>query len=73
MKGLSDQLTTAQAEWLRITQACHLASISRSALYEWLKSGKVKSISLRKKGNSRGSRLVNAESLREFLNSCPQD
>lgn len=61
--------TTVPVEWLRVPDACRLASISRSALYELIASQKVKSICLRKEGNSRGSRRINAESLRHYLQS----
>lgn len=60
---------TSPPEWLRVKDACRLASISRSVLYELMRDGIVKSVSLRRRGNSRGSRRVNAESLREFMES----
>lgn len=62
-------LTTVPVEWLRVPDACRLASISRSALYELIRSQKIKSIALRKEGNWRGSRRINAESLRQYLQS----
>jgi excisionase family DNA binding protein len=65
----SPEVTTHAAEWLRIKDACRLVSVSRSFLYELIGSGKVKSISLRKVGNNRGARRVNAESLRLFFKS----
>jgi len=44
-------------------------SIRRSLLYELHNGGHVKSVSLRRRGQSRGKRLFSVESIREFLRS----
>lgn len=46
-----------------------LFGFSRSSLYELIKEGKIRSISVRKKGNTRGRRLFDLESIRAYLNS----
>ena len=42
-------------------------SIKRSLLYELDEDGLVESVSLRRRGRSRGKRLFNVESIRRFL------
>ena len=44
-------------------------SIRRSLLYELHYGGHIKSVSLRRKGQLRGKRLFDVQSLRAFLNS----
>lgn len=63
------QLITVPVEYLRVSDACNRFSVSRSWLYELIKQGTIKSVSLRKLGNTRGSRRINAESLRLFIES----
>jgi hypothetical protein len=42
-------------------------SIRRSLLYELHNGGHIKSVSLRRRGQSRGKRLFSVDSIREFL------
>ena len=42
-------------------------SIRRSLLYELLNSGRVQSVSLRRRGQARGKRLFSVDSIRQFL------
>ena len=42
-------------------------SIRRSLLYELHNGGHIKSVSLRRRGRSRGKRLFSVESIRQFL------
>jgi hypothetical protein len=42
-------------------------SIRRSLLYELHNSGHIKSVSLRRRGRSRGKRLFSVDSIRQFL------
>jgi len=44
-------------------------SIRRSLLYELHNGGHIKSVSLRRRGQSRGKRLFAVDSIREFLRS----
>ncbi len=46
-----------------------LFNISRSSLYELVEEGRIRSISVRKRGNTRGRRLFDLESIRAYLNS----
>ena len=46
---------------------CPLSGLSRSTLCELAALGKIRTISIRREGNSRGKRLVAVESLRHYL------
>ena len=46
---------------------CAMSGLSRSSLYQLAALGKIRMISLRREGNSRGKRLVAVESLRHYL------
>jgi len=59
-------------EWLRLPKPgtqCPFCGLSRTSLYTLCKEGKVKSVVLRKRGASRGIRLVAWDSLFSFINS----
>jgi hypothetical protein len=60
-----------QSEWARIPAACALASISRSTLYQNfdISGGAIKTASIRRRGATRGIRMVNLPSLLAWLNS----
>lgn len=55
------------AKWLRIPEAVRIYGISRSQLYQLICSGKIRSCSLRKSNQTRGSRRVLASSLDEYF------
>jgi hypothetical protein len=46
---------------------CPISGLSRSMLYQLGALGKIRMISLRREGNSRGKRLVAVESVRHYL------
>mgnify|MGYP003463698374 CR=1 FL=1 len=58
-------------EWVRIPAACAFASLSRSTLYANFDTagGAIRTASIRKRGATRGVRMVNVPSLREWLDS----
>lgn len=49
-----------------------LFNLSRSSLYELVAEGKIRSVSVRKRGNVRGKRLFVLDSIRTYLNSLTQ-
>ena len=59
----------AKPEWFRIADATRFYGIGRSSLYELIGAGKIKSVVLCKKGNSRGIRLLSSASLDALLAS----
>jgi hypothetical protein len=58
-----------EPEWLRISDAIRVCGIGRSTLYALIKSGEVKSASLRKRNRTRGIRLINRDSLNAYIES----
>lgn len=64
---------TAKPEWLRIPEATKLFGISRSKLYELIAARHIRSISLRKRGQVKGTRLIDYDSLCAFLETACQN
>lgn len=56
-------------EWLRIKEACEFSRVSKPKLYDLINRGLIKSVSLRERGQIKGTRLVSFDSLRDFLRS----
>ena len=54
-------------EWMRVRQAVRCFSIGRSSLYKLLNKGAVKSVSIKERGALRGIRLINGDSVRNYL------
>ena len=59
-------------EWLRIDDVVRLYNIGRSSLYELISEGKIKSASIKKRGNIRGIRLISVASIEAFLESLAE-
>jgi excisionase family DNA binding protein len=66
--GISEKQLSAIPEWVRVKEACAYSRISKPKLYQLLNAGKIKSVSLRERGQIRGTRLISFDSLRSFLN-----
>jgi hypothetical protein len=56
-------------EFIRIPDCKRLFGIRRSTLYQILRTGKVKSVALRRDGAAKGCRLISTASLRDWLSS----
>lgn len=56
-------------EWMRVRQAVRCFSIGRSSLYKLLSKGLVKSVSIKERGALRRIRLINADSVRNYLDN----
>jgi len=54
-------------EWLRIPNAVRIFGISRTKLYELISKRRIKSVSLRERGQVRGIRLLSYDSLMDYL------
>jgi hypothetical protein len=61
------------AEWLRIPAAVAQFGPSRTKLYQLIKEGKVRSVSLREKGMEKATRLIHAGSLRAYIESFEKE
>lgn len=59
----------SRPEWLRPKDIPKFFGIGRSKTYELISDGKVKSVSLRKRGQKHGTRLVSFDSLAAYLDS----
>ena len=59
-------------EWLRIPSAVKIFGISRTKLYELIGQQKIKSVSLRERGQVRGTRLLSYDSLMEYLDQLAE-
>ncbi len=56
-------------EWLRVTEACEYARVSKPVIYDWMNRGLIKSFSNRQRGQTKGTRLISSDSLRDFIES----
>ena len=59
----------AKPEFIRISDAVRTFALSRSAIYELIQAGAIRSVSLRKRGNLRGVRLIDYASLAAYLHA----
>jgi hypothetical protein len=55
--------------WFRPKEAKEFTGLSRSKLYELIRSGAIKSVSIKRKGAVRGIRLIDRQSCLEFFES----
>lgn len=65
----SNQPAPVLPEWLRVKEACDYSRLSKPKLYDLLNRQLIKSVSLRERGQIKGTRLVSFDSLRKFLES----
>jgi hypothetical protein len=56
-------------EWIDCQRVKYFFTISRSTIYRLASEGKIKTVSLRERGNIRGKRLFSYDSIVAFLNS----
>lgn len=56
-------------EFLRPAAACRVFSIGRTKIYELIADGKIASVSMRKRGQRHGTRLISYDSLKNYLQS----
>ena len=61
-----------RGEWGRWRDLERNFGIKRGTAYNLIAEGKIKSIVLRRRGNLRGCRLFNLDSVRQYLNSLLQ-
>jgi hypothetical protein len=54
-------------EWLKVNDATKIFGIGRSRLYELISEGRIKTASLRARGNVKGRRLISYDSLAEYI------
>ena len=67
--GQSSVTLPPNPDWLRVSEACAYCRVSKPKIYDLLNRGLVKSVSLKERGQSKGTRLVSFHSLKAFLES----
>ncbi len=60
---------TPNPEWLRVKEAQDYSRLSKAKLYDLINRGLIKSVSLKERGQVKGTRLISFDSLRAFLES----
>jgi hypothetical protein len=68
-KDIVEDPATLQPRWMKVPAAVHYSGLSRAKLYILLASGEIRSASVRIKGKVRGCRIIDRESIDEFLSS----
>jgi hypothetical protein len=63
-------LNQSKPVWIRIPEAVRIFGISRTKPYMLINEGKFTSVSLRERYQTKGTRLINYESLNEYIHSC---
>ena len=58
---------TTRPEWSDARTVQHVFGIGRSTLYRLAEAGRIKTVSLRERGNARGKRLFSMDSIAELL------
>ena len=58
--------------WMRITTAVAASGVSRSRLYEWIKEGRIRSASIRERHQKKATRLIEAASLFQLIESMAE-
>ncbi len=61
-----------EPEFLRVKGVELMFGTKRGKLYALINEGKIKSKTLRSRGNVRGIRLIDIQSIREFINSSEE-
>ena len=56
-------------EWIRVRQVPSIFGISKSKVYELIAEGKIKSVSLRKRGQTHATRLISYDSMAAYIES----
>jgi len=64
--------STLKPEWIRPKDVCRLFGIGRSRVYELIAEGRIKTVSLRQRGQKHGTRLISYDSLAAYLESLAE-
>lgn len=58
-------------EFVRPADAVRLFGVGKTTLFDWIRTGAIRSYLVRSSGNKGGIRLISTNSLREFITSHP--
>lgn len=70
--GALESKLLGRPEWLRPNRVPHYFGIGRSRVYELIAEGKIKSVSLRQRGQKHGTRLISYDSVSAYLESLAE-
>ena len=70
---MNDSINTNDRLWIRPAQVEEQFGIKRSKLYELIAQNRVKSVSLREEGQTRGTRLICFQSVVNYIESFLND
>jgi sugar-specific transcriptional regulator TrmB len=59
--------TSLKPEWIRVPEAVRVSGISRSQIYELIKSQEIRSFALKERGAMKGIRLISYDSLMQYI------
>jgi hypothetical protein len=59
-------------EWIRPKDVPRIFGIGRSRIYELIAEGRIKTVSLRQRGQKHGTRLISYDSLASYLNGLAE-
>ena len=62
-------ITSNPIEWLRVKDIVAIYHIGRTTVFSLIRSGVIRSVSLKKKGNIRGIRLISKTDFDQYLAS----
>ena len=68
-KTATDSTVEQKAEWVRVPEAVRLYGISKTKFFMLAKEGKITSVSLREKGQTKATRLYHAPSIDAYIRS----
>jgi hypothetical protein len=68
-KEIVEDPARLRPRWLKVPAAVSYSGLSRAKLYLLLASGEIRSASVRVKGKIRGIRVIDRESIDEFLSN----
>ena len=66
---MKQNVITLDAEWLRPGNASKVFDVPRTTLYEWMDRDYIKSASWREDGQRHGKRLIDVQSIRDYIES----
>ncbi len=58
-------------EFIRVAEAVRRFGLSKAKIYQLISGGEIITRCLRKRGQVKGTRLIDYDSLRGFIDSCP--
>ena len=61
--------TVSEPEWIRINDAVRVFGLSRPYLFDLISAKKIRSVHITRKGATKGIRLIDTASLRQYIGS----